>query len=357
MFHQFFLLLQTKLWSFGRATFYRDLADAIQRKVGLRDFLEREIKNAAMSNDYTKSSVMRALSSRLASGDGSKLSQLFVGVVPASDLMLLASVDDAIKDRHLALERVADAVDFQLRSLKTLAMNMFQPLVAIPVVGYLCVLTSDIIGAIAKSAPPSIWVGFNAFVRSLAEFIEGFWMQGFVLLFASVVALVLLLPNWRGSLRLKIDDLPGFSLYRDYNAAIVLSAMSMMISSGKTINQAVEDMSGHARPWLRWHLRRILLSIEDNPNDYVAAFSHGLMSKKIRARLSSLLDSAKSFDQALISLGTNEVARLERSVKLSAQSLSVGVMGVLILVAVVLSLGQMTITSAMNKAVQANTLR
>jgi len=345
------LKMWSLIWSFKRAIFYRDLADALSRKVSLRDFLQREIENAELLNIASTKFVMQAISHRFASGDGAKLADLFSGIVPSSDQMLLASVDDAQKDRHIALEKVAEAVDFQMRSLKILAQNMFQPAMAIPVVGYLCVLTSDIIASIAKSAPPSIWVGFNGFVRTLADFIQSYWMHLAVGLVVFVVILAWALPNWFGRLRLTLDELPGFGLYRDYNSAIVLSAMSMMISSGKTVTQAVEDMSHHARPWLKWHLRRILLSIEDNPNDYVTAFSYGLMSKKIRARLASLLDSSKSFDQALIALGTKEVARLEQSVKVSAGSLNVAVMAVLISTAVVLSLGQTTISSALSKAV------
>ncbi|WP_208512308.1 hypothetical protein [Variovorax paradoxus] len=41
------------LWGFGRSQFYRDLADALSRRVALRDFLEREASNARMLKDDT----------------------------------------------------------------------------------------------------------------------------------------------------------------------------------------------------------------------------------------------------------------------------------------------------------------
>lgn len=346
-----------KIWSFKRANFYRDLADALSRKVSLRDFLKREIENAKLLGDNSTAAVMSAVDARFASGDGAKLSELFAGIVPSSDLMLLASVDEAKKDRHIALNKMADAVEFQIRSMKTLGANMVQPIVAIPIVGFLCVLTSEIIASIAKSAPPEIWTGFNGTVRTLAEFIQSWWVFTGVGIIASIVIISIALPRWTGRLRLILDDLPGFGLYRDYNSATVLSAMSMMISSGKTVPQAIEDMSNYATPWLKWHLRRILTSIEDNPNDYVAAFGLGLMSKKIRARMATLLDSAKSFDQALITLGTKEVERLEKSVKTSAVSLNVGITSVLVVVAVTLSMGQMTIASDLSKAADPNKVR
>lgn len=336
------------IWMFRRSLFYRDMADAFKRKVSIRDFLQREIDNARLLKDQTSMVVLKALSNRYASGNGGSLRELMYGIAPVSDMMLLSAVDDAGDVKAEALERAADAVDFQIRSFKTLMVSLATPAIALPLVGVLCIITSEIIASIARDAPASVWVGFNGMVRILAEFINAHWGKVFVGIVASIALIVWQLPRWIGANRLKADNMPGFSLYRDYNAAVVLSAMSMMIGSGKTMKQSLEDLRLNATPWLRWHLQRVINSLDDNPTDYMAAFSRGLMPLSVRARLNSLLDSSKSFDVALVALGTSEVKRLESAVKVSAETVNWTLTGALVALAVVLSIGQMTIASALS---------
>ena len=340
--------LASFLWMFRRTLFYRDMADAFKRKVSIRDFLQREVDNARLLKDETTLLVMKSLVNRYASGNGSSLRELMYGIAPASDMMLLSAVDDATEGKAEALERAAEAVDFQIRSFKTLMISLATPAIALPLVGALCIITSEIIASIARDAPASVWVGFNGLVRVIAEFINAHWGKVFLCIVAAVVFILWQLPRWTGTYRLKVDNIPGFSVYRDYNAAVVLSAMSMMIGSGKTMKQALEDLRLNATPWLRWHLQRVINSLDDNPTDYMAAFSRGLMPRSVRARLNSLLDSSKSFDVALVTLGTSEVKRLEGAVKVSAETVNWTLTGALVSLAVVLSIGQMTIASALS---------
>ena len=337
------------LWSFERALFYRDLADALQRKVGIRDFLERQASNARMLKDSTALPVYRMLSARLASGQGGTLSDLMRGVAPASDQMLMRAVDDAGQRKVEALIVSADAVEFQLRTLRTIAMELLVPLVAIPIVGVLCVTTSEIITGIAKDSPPEVWSGFNGLVRWLAETITDYAPLICAVAVVLVSLLLAMLPRWIGASRLKLEAWPAFALFRDYNAAVVLSSLSMMIRSGKTLREALEALRGTARPWLRWHLGRIIQSIEDNPTDYIAAFGRGLMPPSVRARLASLLDSESSFGEALVTLGSSEMVTLESRVKLSAKSVNWTLTGFFVAIAVVLSIGTMTIASALSR--------
>jgi hypothetical protein len=340
--------LAALLWMFRRSNFYRDMADAFDRKVSIRDFLQREVDNARLLKDDTTLLLMKLLVRRYASGNGASLRELLYEIAPASDMMLLSAVDDAVEGKAEALKRAAEAVDFQIRTFKTILVSLATPAIAVPLVGALCIITSEIIASIARDAPASVWVGFNGIVRIIAEFINAHWGKVFLSICATVIFVLWQLPRWTGSSRVRFDSLPVFSLYRDYNAALVLSAMSMMIGSGKTMRQALEDLRLSATPWLRWHLQRVINSLDSNPTDYLAAFSRGLMPLSVRARLNSLMDSSKSFDAALVSLGASEVKRLEGAVKVSAEMVNWTLTGALVALAVVLSIGQMTIASALS---------
>lgn len=335
------------VWMFQRGLFYRDLADAFRRKLTMREFLERELANARMVQATLKVIVMQHLVSHYVSGSALTIGDLMRRAAPASDQMLLNAVDSAV-DKPEALERAATAIDFQVRSLKILGSNLLVPAIAFPVVGVVCLVSADIVALIAKSAPPSIWQGFNGSVRLVAELVNDYWAYSVLGIFVFVVVFVMSLSRWTGKLRLKADNLPGFSLFRDYNAAVVLSALAMMLGAKKPLVEALEDLKMSGSPWLRWHMQRILFSLEDSPNDYSAAFARGLMPSAVRLRLATLMDSSKSFDAALVTLGSSEVSRLEAHVKLSAELLNWTLVGILTTLAVYLSIGQLTIVTALS---------
>lgn len=339
---EFFILF---MWRMRRADFFSDFANAFERRVGIRDFLERELKNASMVEDSVGKFVCTRLLARLAAGGGDSFRTLFFGIAPKSDMILLSAIDDA-KDKVAAFRSLAHAVSFKQKSLKVLAVNLAMPMIAIPIVGAICLLSSDIVKSIEKSAPPSVWTGFNSFVRFLATFINEYWVMIAIGLVAFVVTLVLMLPRWTGPLRSKVETWPVFDLYRKYNVAIVLGAISMIISNGKSLREAIDILRVGANPWLSWQLKNIVHSLEDNPNDYGAAFGKGLMPNAVRGRMLSLSDSM-AFNDALIVLGSSESDKLSSQVEVAAVSLNWSIMGIFASIAIVLSLGQMTIAGAM----------
>lgn len=343
------LWVHKKLWNLKRVDFYEDLADAIERKVALRDFLETQMRNSEMLKNDTGVAVYRHLLLRLTGGHGTTYRDLLASVVPRGDLMLLGAVDDSVNRKVEALLAVVKAIEFQNRSLKTLAFNLAMPAIIVPGVAILSYVMALTVKQIGNTAPPGVWEGFNGFVRWLSIFLldNGLWVT------LGVIALVSLfvysLPRWTGNWRLKADNMFGYSLYRDYSAAVLLSMMSMMLTAGKTIKESVELLRQDASPWLRWQLNRILMSMQDNPNDYMAAFSRGVMPKNVRARLASLMDSAKAFDEVLVIIGNKEIGKLEARVKASAVSMNWSLVTIFLVLASVLSAGQMTIATAMNR--------
>lgn len=340
--------LQIFLWRLTRETFFRDLSNAITRKVGISTFLDRELKNARMVKDDNHETVIRILSQRLSSGEGNSLLEMCRTVCPTSDYMLLATVDDS-SDKVEALEKMADAIAFKKQAMMVLLKNMLIPVIAVPIVSAICWISADIIKSIEKSAPPSIWTGFNALTRDIATLITANGVTCLAVLAVSVALLIYGLPRWTGSLRSKVENVPAFDLFRKYQAATVLSSLAMMMANKKSLRESLEVLAGSANPWLRWQIRKILFSMENNPSDYAAAFGQGLLPNKIRGRLLSLSDSS-SFQEAMIQLGSTEAKKLSGAVEQAAISLNVFSSGILLALAVVLSIGQMTIAGAVANA-------
>jgi hypothetical protein len=347
----FQLRIAILMWRFNRDHFFRELGDSFERKVPLRDHLDTAIRNATTMGDSQSRSVLKYALKRLGDGHSASLSGLFYGIVPASDQLLLATVDDATAESQgLALKAAADAVAFKQSALTTMLQNMVIPLVALVAVGAISVIIAEPIASIAQNNDnPEIWTGFNGTVRWLANFILENWGVILAAVLGTIALAFWKIPTWTGIARLKFDKLPIVGMYREYQGAIVLSALAMMLGSGKNMLEAVEALRTRGSPWLRWQMGRIKQSLIDQPTEYLAAMSRGLFTPTVQARMASLMDSG-GIDKALVTLGQREVATLEKNLRTTAQWTGQALTFSFVGVVVYLSIGLMTISGSLDKA-------
>ena len=145
--------------------------------------------------------------------------------------------------------------------------------------------------------------------------------------------------------RLRVENWPVFSLYRDFQAGLLLTSLAMLLQTGCTLKAAIEDISTSSSRWLRWHLLRVLAALDDNPNAMIEAFGRGLLSPYMLSRAATLKRSAPTFSDVLIELGTKEGPRVLNRVKLTAITANVAVVGILFCLSGVMAVASMTVPS------------
>ncbi len=344
---RFFRNLSLFAFRLERAEFYRDLAEMFKRSEPLLSFLEGEIVNAKVTRQRSKVSALRIILSRLQSGENAgRIGYLLEGVMPRSDAMMLMAVDRA-SDKVAALSALATAVD-QQSAMKGLALQYAAvPLAMLPLSYGLIVILSGVIVSISKTTPifvqDELWGGFNGFAKVIAEFTVDQGPIALVTFLIAVVAVFWSLPRWRGLTRLKFESWPVFSLYRDYQAGLLFTSLAMLLKTGGTLKGAIEDISQASSAWLRWHLRRVLGSLDDDPNATIEAFSRGLLSPHLLSRAATLKRSAPTFSDVLIELGTKEGPRVLSRVKVAAISANFALVGALAVVAAIMGMASLTV--------------
>jgi hypothetical protein len=95
------------------------------------------------------------------------------------------------------------------------------------------------------------------------------------------------------------------------------------------------------------HLRVLLRHLQVAPTDYVPAFSRGLLSPSLLARVASAVRNNPHFDQVLIELGTHENATIRAHIADTAKRINTSLVvgcGALVLF---LYLGQLSITQTL----------
>lgn len=343
----------------SRAEFYEDLAEMYARGEAMLAFVEGELANAVMTRQHSRAAALRIVLRRYTSGSGAGLEGLLRGVAPAGDALMLAGVERAPR-RAEALRSLAAAVRLQTRMLSLMATYSAAPVAIGAICIVLIAVVADVLQSIDKSTPvyvrELVWGGFNALAKTITDVALQWGGVACVAIATLGAAALWSLPRWTGAWRLRVDGWPIYSLYRDFQAGMLLSALAMLLQAQGTLRGSLEDIAKRARPWMRWQLRRVLRSLDEAPNATIRAFGRGLLSPHLLARAATLHRSAPQFADVLVQLGTVEGERVLARVRRTALAMNVVLVSVLATVATLLSLACMTVPAAFAAAMEPATL-
>jgi type II secretory pathway component PulF len=129
---------------------------------------------------------------------------------------------------------------------------------------------------------------------------------------------------------------PMFSLYRDIQSARMLSNLATLLRANRNLQDALGELAKNSTPWMRRHLLMIIESLQLNPGEYVLAFSGGVMSKSVLARLHTKVrrDAGNDFAKVLVEIGTSGQEQARKAVGDYAKKMNafllVAVLGIII---------------------------
>ena len=343
-----------------RAEFYRDLADMFRRNESMMGFFEGEIANAVRTRQWARAAALRMMLARLQSGhQAGRVGHLLERVMPASDMMMIVGVDHA-DDKARALLSLADAVDAQRTMRTTVLSYALFPLVMLPLSYVLIRILADVILSIDRSAPEyvkeELWSGSNGWAKQIAVLMDQFGLPMLCLLIGCLALAIASLPRWKGRARLWVEAWPIYGLYRDFQSGLLFSSMAMLLSNGSTLKGAIEDIAQGATTWMRWHLTRVLRSLDDNPTNTIEAFSRGILSPYMLARAATLQRTSATFAEVLIELGTRESERVLKGVRRAAVIANVAIVGVLLCVCTFMGLSTLTVPGRFSALMEPSTL-
>jgi hypothetical protein len=349
------------IFAWQRAQFYDDLAEMFFRNEAMLSFLEGELIGAQNHRRVVRSFVLRSMLRTYRRGaQASRLSHLLEGVVPKSDSMMLTAID-AANDKVGAFRLLAQAVRQQQRIRRIVLTYCALPLVLMPLCYALVSVMSGVLLSIEKSAPPEIedqlWSGFNGLARYLAHFVDNYGVIFLCVLSSLVVVVVYTLPRWRGRSRLQFEGWPIYSLYRDFQASLLFSAMALLLKTGGTLKGSLQSIAQRSSSWMRWHIFRIVAALDENPNNPAIAFSRGLVCAPLQARAATLLRTASTLSNVLIELGTSEQTRVLQRVQYSALVANLAVVGVLMSLATVIGIASISVPGSFANLAQPSNLQ
>lgn len=340
-----------------RAEFYRDLAEMYTRGESMLSFLEGELNNALITKQHSRAAALRILLRRYSSGmDSARLGMLLRGVMPERDAMMIGAVEHAGTRKAQALEALAVATELQAQMRQAVLAQSVTPLLIAPVCLIMISVVSDVILSIDRSTPvyvrDLIWTGFNGLAKQIADFATAHGGSAVAGLGLFLALAVWSLPRWTGRWRLRADKWPLYSLYRDFQAGLLLSSLAMLLQTSATLRGSLEDMAARSSPVMRWHLARVLRSLDIEPTETLRAFGRGLLSPQLLARAATLQRTAGQFSDVLVQLGTSEGHRVLARVKRAATAMNIGLISVLGSLAAILGMASITVPGAFSSVME-----
>lgn len=306
-----------------RADFYLDIGESLRDKELLRDFVDGEI--ATCDKGSPRYRALKAMQKRMHAGEH-ELSTLLGAVMPEKDALALEVLRNA-PDKELVLTKISESVELEKAMSSTLRQALVGPLFLIAVcMAFVWVMVNKTLPAFEAAAPAEVWVGYPWLVRSVSNLMRDYGLTYIAAVSAFWFWLISWgLPNWNNRLRLRVENSAGatrliytlialplgpvvqmLTFYRDYQASKMLAGLALILSSGRQVQDAIQELVFSASPWMRKHLRMILIHLQAFPGDYAGAFSKGILSTHLKSRMLSKTrrDAGGSFETVLMHLGT-----------------------------------------------------
>lgn len=297
-----------------RAEFYEDLAESLDDRAVLVTELQKHLTRAQKKG----SSLAGLYALWLRRMDTTTFTNALKGTVPAMDSLVLQAAESSGN-----LPQGLRFLTFSVRAVAKIkgaimgAITM-PAVVSAMIVGMLYGFGAFMTPILTAIVPPKAWPGMGKIMYAMSNAVMHYGLWIFMVVAAAVGALMWALPNWSGPTRKKFDNILPFSVYRDYNSAVMLVSLSGLMQSGASLVGSLKSMKASSPPWLAWHIGQILHKLDREAASPAKAFNTGVLPVEIYERVVDYGERS-GFQVALKKIGSQALDTLDKSVAAKAK--------------------------------------
>lgn len=289
----------------ARMDFYRSLTLLLNNQVRLNEALAELY--SVYSHDGKKKSAPVAIvidECLQRMNDGDAFSEAMSWWVPVEEAMLLQAGELAgrLSDAFSEAEKIMTA---RKKIVGAIVGAIAYPLVLFSMMGFLLhMVATDLVPKLAKVVDPQKWSGSAGILRDIAAFVTGYGVMAIAVLIATVLLITFSFPYLRGRLRILLDVLPPWSIYRLVHGASFLLNVGALIKSGMRLNTALEILSEQANPWLKERIHAAMHGLSEGMNfgESLTASGYRFPDEKAN-RFLSVISTYSGIDEAIINFG------------------------------------------------------
>lgn len=201
------------------------------------------------------------------------------------------------------------------------------------------VIATKMVPAMARRSDPESWTGIPSLLHSIATFVNNWGLVtliGFVLF---VVISLVTLPYFCGPVRVRLERLPPWSIYKALHGSTFLLNIAVMLRSNINQLEALDALELNAKPWLRERLTAARYGVRMGKNFGMALklAGHEFPDRQavqflcVLATRKGFSDAIHRFSNRWLNNSLKNVERYSRTL-LVFSSVAIGVLMILVLI-------------------------
>ncbi len=227
----------------------------------LRRFRDRQIERKSLQAKIFES-VLNVMDK------GEALDQALAPWIPQEETMLIRA---GVRSGRIpeALQDCADLIEAKSKIMQGLFGAVAYPSVLLGMLLlFVLFLAFYVMPEMSTLSDPSSWDGAAALLYMLTNFVASPLGLAFFVLMALLAAVAIAgLPYWTGMQRLRLENLPPWSVYRLVVGSVWLFTVATLLRGGIRLEVVFDDMLKHdMRPWLAERVQAIKDSYRSEGN-------------------------------------------------------------------------------------------
>lgn len=310
-----------------RTKFYETSAILLENGVQLKDVLKEQYD--IYSDDGQRPGHPTALACEVilkGVANGRKLSEAMADLVPVNEQAIITAGEQS----NLLPQSLMDCkrqieVRQQIKGLIVQA-TAYPAVLMVLMVYLLYTIANKLIPAMLQGTSSEILTGAAWLLYWISNIVTHYGLVMLVIAVTLIATIMFSLPYHTGSLRVYLDRLPPWSIYRILHGCTFLMNMSMMIKSGYRPYEALEMLMGSAKPWLHERLSATRYGLAQGYNLGQALKNSGLEfpdNESVRyltalANLSGFAHAMERFSDRWLEISMQQVSKASRVILISS---------------------------------------
>lgn len=231
---------------------------------------------------------------------GQTLARAFSAWVDPQETSVIAAGEQSGALRQ-ALADVVQLLESRERIGRAARAAMLYPgFLMLLVVVVIAVISIVVVPKLTAITDPSTWERFARALYVLSEFVMAYGVVVLLGLATAVALIAWSLPRLTGDLRVRLDRLPPWSIYRMIQGSIFMLNLGSMLKAGVKLHDALQITIAHADPWLKERAVGALLgtSVGRTFGQALQATGHGFPDNE-SIRYLKTLSALDGFDKSL----------------------------------------------------------
>lgn len=233
--------------------------------------------------------------------NGGRLAEAIDGWVPISERMIIFAGEKAGKLSD-ALDSVAEVVKSGRKINGVVIGGVAYPLFLLAATAlYLYLFGVKVIPQFAKIIDPARWGSLSKSLYVMSQVMVNWGIPVLGCTVCAVVMILYSMPRLTGSLRVRLDKIPPYSIYRLVTGSGFMLAMSALLTGHGRVQEALETLCTASNPYLRERLEGFLMGVNSGMNVGEAMKRSGYQfpSKEIVDDLTVYAENSGDFSEAI----------------------------------------------------------